>query len=138
MTWKILILALSLVAESSSAVAQSATNEDWVGVWNAHMEGQLTSTLTLATDTGALGGTVVLDILCCEGETPHVIASDPHVLLNPAVAGSTLTFQVKMQKPNGAIVIASFEVKRTAANKATIHCVSCGVDAPVVELMKSQ
>jgi hypothetical protein len=135
MKCRILLLVFA-VAACTQVIAQTTSNQDWVGIWNANADGQLTSTLTLATDAGELGGTVVLDILCCEGEPPHVIARDPHVLLNPAVAGSTLTFQVKMQRPNRAIVIASFEVKRTAADRATIHCISCGADAPLVELVK--
>jgi hypothetical protein len=128
----IAILAIALCA----TVNAQARNEDWVGIWHANAGGQPTGALTLATDTGVLGGTVVLDIICCEGETPHVIASDPHVLINPQVAGNMLTFQVKMRRPNGGSVDASFEVKRTAADKATIHCTTCGSDAPVVELVK--
>jgi hypothetical protein len=41
-----------------------------------------------------------------------------------------------MQKPQGSSFVASFEVKRTATDKATIHCVNCGADAPVVDLVK--
>jgi hypothetical protein len=43
---------------------------------------------------------------------------------------------VKMRRPDGANVTANFEVKRTAADTATIHCVNCGAEAPVVELVK--
>ncbi len=135
MNRKPFVLAVLTIALCVTMRAQTA-NENWVGIWHANAGGQPTGTLTLATDTGALGGTVVLDILCCEGETPHVIASEPHVLLDPAVAGNTLTFQVKMRRPDGGSVVASFEVKRTAADKATIHCTTCGSDAPVVELVK--
>ena len=118
------------------ATRAQATNDNWIGIWHANAGGQPTGTLTLAADTGALGGTVVLDILCCEGEPPHVIASEPHVLMNPVAAGNILTFQVKMHRPDGTNAVASFEVKRSAADKATIHCVSCGAGAPVVELVK--
>lgn len=128
------IAALSIAL--CATVKAQAANEDWVGIWHANAGGQPTGALTLATDSGTLGGTVVLDILCCEGETPHVIASDPHVLLNPLVAGDTLSFQVKMRRPDGESVVASFQVKRTAADKATIHCTTCGSAAPMVELVK--
>ena len=120
----------------AAAVAQTTAGENWVGIWHANVAGQPTGTLTLATDTGELGGTVVLDMVNGKGGTSHVIASEPHVLLNPLAAGNTLTFQVKVHRPDGAIVVTNFEVKRTAPDKATIHCVSCGADAPVVELVK--
>jgi hypothetical protein len=130
-------LGIVVLAIAVCAVAKAQTaNEDWVGIWHANAGGQPTGALTLATDSGALGGTVVLDMVRDEGGQPHVIASDPHVLLNPAVAGNTLTFQVKMHRPDGKNVVARFEVKRTAADKATIHCITCGSDAPVVDMVK--
>jgi hypothetical protein len=129
----IAVLAIALCA---TAEAQTASDEDWVGIWHADVGGQPTGTLTLATDTGELGGTVVLDMVSDKSGTPKVIASEPHVLMNPVADGNTLTFQVKMQKPHGPIFVASFEVKRTAPDRATIHCVNCGADAPVVELVK--
>ena len=82
------------------------------------------------------GVNAYFDMVNGKGGTSHVIASEPHVLLNPLAAGNTLTFQVKVHRPDGAIVVTNFEVKRTAPDKATIHCVSCGADAPVVELVK--
>jgi hypothetical protein len=130
------IFALAAIAACTAGAAQTTAGEDWVGIWHANVAGQPTGILTLATDTGALGGTVVLDMVSDRSGTPKVIASEPHVLLNPLAAGNTLMFQVKMHRPDGAIVVASFEVKRTAPDKATIHCVSCGADAPVVELVK--
>ncbi|MGO9326169.1 MAG: hypothetical protein ACLP07_16560 [Terracidiphilus sp.] len=130
---KVAVLAIVLC---STAKAQTTTNEDWVGIWHANAGGQPTGTLTLATDTGELGGTVVLDMVSDRSGTPKVIASEPHVLMNPIADSNTLTFQVKMQKPQGSSFVASFEVKRTATDKATIHCVNCGADAPVVELVK--
>ena len=132
-----LILALTASVVLAAAVGQPPENENWAGVWHAQMDGQPTAgTLTLATDTGELGGTVVLDIVRDDGGTPHEIASDPHVLMNLLAAGNKLLFQVKMQRPHGSSFVAIFEVKRTAADKATIHCVNCGVNAPVVELVK--
>jgi hypothetical protein len=132
-TW---IFALAAIAACAAAAAQTTAGEDWVGIWHANVAGQPTGTLTLATDTGELGGTIVLDIVSDRSGTPEVIASEPHVLLNPLTAGNTVTFQIKMHRTDGATVVASFEVKRTAPDKATIHCVSCGADAPVVELVK--
>jgi len=128
-------IAVLAVALCAAAKAQT-TSDAWVGIWHATVGGKPSALLTLATDTGALGGTVVLDIISDEGGQPHVIASEPHVLLNPKIAGDLLTFQVKMRHLDGGSVVASFEVKRTAADKATIHCTDCGEDAPVVALVK--
>jgi hypothetical protein len=132
-----LILPWTVIAACSLALAQPATNTDWVGIWHADADGLPTGTLTLATDTGTLGGTVVLDMVSREGGTPHVIESEPHVLMNPHVDGNTLAFQVKMKKPDGSVV-ASFNVTLTSAGKANIHCVNCGANAPAVELVRGQ
>lgn len=130
---KVAVLAIALCA---MARAQTTANESWVGIWHADVGGQPTSTLTLATDTGELGGTIVLDMVSDKSGTPKVIERNPHVLMNPIADSNMLTFQVKMQKPQGSSFVASFEVKRTATDKATIHCVNCGADAPVVDLVK--
>jgi len=128
----IVLTALALVA----TVQAQATSQGWVGIWHADVGGLPTSTLTLANDTGALGGTVVLDMVSDEGGTPHVTESEAHLLVNPAVAGDTLTFQVKMRRRDREGWTASFEVKRTSPDKATIHCVNCGAGAPVLQLVK--
>jgi hypothetical protein len=129
--------AMFVAALFGCAVARAqASGEDWVGIWQANVGGQPASTLTLAGDTGELGGTLVLDMIGDEGGQPHVIASEPHVLMNLRVDGDTLKFQVKMRPPDGVSRIANFEVKRTAADKATVRCVSCGTGAPAVELAR--
>jgi hypothetical protein len=120
------------------ASAQSTADARWVGIWNADVNGLPTSTLTLATDTGELGGTMVLDMVSDEGGTPHVIASDPHVLINPHVDGGTLSFHVKMQKPDGSVVTRDFTVALASPGNANFHCVNCGADAPVVHLVKNR
>ncbi|MGA3101613.1 MAG: hypothetical protein ABSD61_07110 [Terracidiphilus sp.] len=130
---KVAVLAIALCA---TARAQTTASEGWVGIWHANVGGQPTGTLTLATDTGELGGTIVLDMVNDRSGTPKVIESEPHVLMNPVADSNTLTFQVKMQRPQGSSFLASFEVKRTATDKATIHCVNCGADAPVVDLVR--
>src|SRR5579872_4691053 len=135
---KLVILAVILFGGAATAFAsdQVASNDAWIGIWHANVGALPTGTLTLAADTGDLGGTVVLDIIGEKDGAPHVIASEPHVLLHPQVSGSSLNFQVKMKKPDGEIATPSFTVILTAPNKATIHCVNCGPDAPVVELTK--
>jgi hypothetical protein len=138
MKLKMLVLAATMIAVCTSAVAQSSTNADWVGIWHADADGQPTGALSLATDTGELGGTLVLDMLSREGGQAHVIESEPHVLMNPRVDGNMLTFEVKMGKPDRASMVARFNVTLTSGSKANIHCVSCGLNAPVVELTKGR
>ena len=132
------VVCLTIVA-FGAAMARASTNDDWVGIWNAHVDGQPTGTLTLAADTGELGGTVVLGMVCCEGKDhPHVIAREPHVLMSPRTNGNTLSFQVRMKRPDGMMEVSSFTVTLTSPGKANIHCVDCGPDAPVVALTKSK
>lgn len=132
------VLVLGAIAACISASGQTPTTDDWVGIWHADPEAQPTGPLTLAADTGQLGGTVVLNGVSREGGQEHLIAREPHVLLNPQVDGNTLLFDVKVRMMNGSIVVGSFKVTRTAPDKATIRCISCGNDAPVVPLVKSQ
>ena len=121
----------------AGASAQRAATEDWVGVWHAHPDGLPTGTLTLATDTGDLGGTLVLDIISHEGGHTHVIAAEPHVLLHPRVDGNTLSFEVKTIR-KGVLAPANFTVTRTAPGKATIRCENCGAEAPGIALTKDE
>jgi hypothetical protein len=138
MKQKIFAIAFLAGALVCSAYAQSTLRSQWVGVWHADVNGLPTSTLTLAADTGELGGTVVLDMVSDEGGAPHVIESEPHVLMDPHVEGGTLSFQVKMQKPNGSVVMRDFTATLTSPGNANFHCVNCGADAPVVHLVKDK
>jgi hypothetical protein len=130
----ILVIASIAIALGVSAAAQSAGNTPWVGLWHAELDGQPAVTLTLAEDTGALGGTVVFNIVSRGGGQPHVIASEPHVVLGPRIDGNTLAFQIK--KLDGGLL--SFAVELSSAGKAQIHCLNCGADAPVAELVRDQ
>jgi hypothetical protein len=132
-----LTIASAAIAAGTFAVAQAANNQDWVGIWHANVAGKPTGTLTLATDTGELGGTLVLDIVSVESGTPHVIASEPHVLMQPRVDGKVLSFQVKTKRTDAA-VLANFTVTLVSPGKANIHCLNCGADAPVVALTKDE
>lgn len=132
------VLTLALTAACTLALAQSANHDNWIGIWQADTDGLSTGTLTLAADTGQIGGTIVLDMVSRDGGQPHIMESEPHVLINPRLANDRLSFQVKMKRPSGSIVTASFEVRRIASDKATIHCESCGPDAPVVPLMRTR
>jgi hypothetical protein len=139
MKHRIGVIALALVALCASATAQTASrNDSWVGIWHADAEGLPTGTMTLAEDTGTLGGTLVLDIIQPEDGHPHVIAQQPHVLVNPQVDGNKLSFDVRMQKRDGSVKIANFAVLLQSEDKASLHCMNCGPDAPVVEMAKDR
>ena len=92
------------------------------------------SVLTLADDTGELGGTLVLNLIKKENGQARIVAVEPHVLLNPRREGDRLAFQCR--KLNGGVL--DFSVKFVAADKATIHCLNCGPDAPTVEMVRAK
>lgn len=135
---RLFIFLLISIAASAQAVAQSPANRAWVGIWHAHADGQPTDTLTLATDTGELGGTIVLDMIRDEAGTPDVIARDPHLLMNPHLNGNTLSFRVRMTMRDGRAVIRNFAVTLTSPGKANIHCINCGPRAPAVPMTRDR
>ncbi|MGA8729602.1 MAG: hypothetical protein WB608_12695 [Terracidiphilus sp.] len=124
-----------LLASTLVFAAGSKSDAAWVGVWHGELDGQPSVLLTLADDGGSLGGTFVLDIVSRDDRPARVIAAEPHVLLNPRVDGSTLSFEAmrldRSQEP------MTFTVTLGGNGKAEIHCVNCK-NAPVVELQKEQ
>jgi len=131
------VFALIAIAMSAAAAGQTAPGSNaWIGVWHAELDGRPGTTLTLADDTGELGGTLVMYMVSREGGQPHVVATDPHVLVAPRLDGDTLTFSVKRMHRTDQP--AQFSVVLTASGTAKIHCLNCGADAPVVELVKNQ
>ncbi len=115
------------------AYAQGSGSASWVGVWQGELDGQPGVTLTLAKDTGNLGGTVVLNMVSREGGTPHVIVIEPHLLMHPHVEGNTLSFQVIRTKDSQEM---RMEVKFNDSEKAQIRCLNCGPDSPTTELVR--
>ena len=130
---RIFTLAFLAGALACGAGAQSAADAQWIGVWEGKLDGQPRVTLTLAKDTGELGGTLVLNMIRKDKDgQAHVAASEPHVLLYPRLNQNTLAFEVK--KIDGAGEMRDFTVVLTAEGKARIHCMNCGADAPVVDI----
>ncbi len=135
-TFWVTVCVVSLLA--SAAGAESTVDARWVGVWRAEMRGQPTAgTLTLAADTGDLGGTVVLDTVRDKHGKPQEIAIDPHVLISPQASDNTLSFHVKMKRPDGSIFAPEFLVTLTSPDKANMRCLNCGADAPLVPFVKT-
>jgi len=128
------IFLCTIMAFAGAAMAQSAPDAKWLGVWQGELDGQPSAVLTLANDAGALGGTLVLNIIENKDGQARIVAVEPHVLLNPRSDGDVMAFQCR--KPNGGVL--SFSVKLVAANKATIHCLNCGPDAPTVEIVRAK
>ena len=79
------IAALPLAAQPSQAPFR--------GVWQGTLDGLPGVTLTLANDTGELGGTVVFYGI--NGAEHKVVIIQPHMLLNPQLEGNTLNFRIK-------------------------------------------
>lgn len=138
MRHKILVLIVLALAACAPSAAQSVVNQNWIGIWQAHLDGQPTDTLTLAADTGEIGGTIVLDMVSNTEGTPQIIASEPHVLINPRTSGNRLSFQVRMIKPSGKSVMRGFLVTLKSPRTANIRCVNCGSGAPRVELTRER
>jgi hypothetical protein len=135
---KVFVLALTAALFAAAAAAQSKTSEskasqDWIGVWQATLDGQPAATLTLADDNGTLGGTAVFNIVSRNDGQPRVLASQPHVILNLRIDGSTLRFQAK--RPDGTVM--NFSVVLEAGGTASIHCNDCGSTAPIAGMVKA-
>ena len=115
------------------AVAESNNNANWIGVWEGKLEGLPGVTLTLANDTGELGGTVVFNAV----DSPHkrIITSKAHLLMHPHIDGSTLSFEVLRAGDSQTVHL---RVKLTEDGKAQLVCLDCGPESPVTELVKTQ
>jgi hypothetical protein len=128
-------LAVTLACAAPAVSSQSAGKANaaqWVGVWQSRFAGQPGAILTLAQDTGALNGTLVLDIVeSTSGGQAYVAASEPHTLVNPQLDGNTLTFSVRQLRKSDSLL--NFTALFTPQGKLRIHCTNCG-NAPVVDL----
>jgi hypothetical protein len=133
-----LIIALAMATSCYEVAAQTTTDDDWVGVWHAETGSLHSATLTLAEDTGQIGGTFILDMIRDEGGQAYVVASEPHVLVSPHIANNQLLFQVKLRRQDGSTALATFEVIREGTDALRIQCTSCGPTAPAVSLIRGE
>ncbi|MGA9583991.1 MAG: hypothetical protein WBQ95_01620 [Terracidiphilus sp.] len=124
----------AVVLTLCSAAAQSDSDASWVGVWQGELDGQPSVILTLAEDTGALEGTLVLNGISRDGGKAHIAVRESHVLVHRLLEGPTLSFQVKRLDASSPSM--DFTVTLKTGGNATIHCLNCGRDAPVVEIRK--
>ena len=132
MKFQALITGSMLLTLIGAAPAQSSHNSPWTGVWRGELDGQPGVILTLADDTGDMGGTVVFNMVSRNEGTPRVIGSDVHVVLNPHITGNILSFHVKHLKDHRELQVA---VTLEGDGKANLKCLNCGPDAPVAGLV---
>jgi hypothetical protein len=117
-------VAVPLVAQSTKTIP--------LGVWRGSLDGLPGVTLTLADDSGEIGGTVVFYAI--NGEPRRVFSVEPHLLLHPKLEGNTLSFQVKLGGDRTGL--ATVKVVFNTDAKAQIRCLDCGPDSPTTELTK--
>jgi hypothetical protein len=75
--------------------ANPARHERWIGVWQGKLEGLPGVTLTLADDTGELGGTIVFNVV--DSMHSRVVASASQVLMHPRVVAPGSCIGLKPQ-----------------------------------------
>jgi hypothetical protein len=127
--------AITLLA--CAAAAPAPANSAWTGVWQGQLDGQPSVTLTLAEDGGALGGTLVLDLIERQQDgLSRIVAIDPHVLLRAHADGNRLSFEVVRR--NDSHTPMRFIVALDGGDKAHLHCLNCGPDTPIADLVRAQ
>jgi hypothetical protein len=138
MKHSILVSACILLMAAAAFAAESIGDLAWVGVWRGELDGQPSVTLTLAEDSGEIGGTVVLSMFGNDNGNVRIIASVPHVLLDLRLVGNRLTFEVKRSSASNELL--KFSVVLGSDGRAQFRCLNCGpaADAPVVEVVKAQ
>lgn len=117
------------------ALAQSNAPSSWVGVWQGELDGQPIVILTLAEDNGGLEGTLVLNGISRDGGEPHIVVREVHALMQPHIDEKTLSFELKQVRESTSI--KDFKVEFSDRDqRAKIHCLNCGENAPMVEITK--
>ena len=114
-----IVLSLLLVP---ALPAQVAAKPDALGIWRASLDGVPSAILTLADDSGEIGGTLVLYGI--DQDTKKAAVMEAHTLIHPKLAGDLLTFEVR--RPDAALMsftVRSAPPKRysTAPPAATIR-----------------
>jgi hypothetical protein len=101
-------------------------------MWQGMLDGQPGVIITLAERNGRLDGTVVFNIVSREPE-PHVIASEPQMLLFATVDGDTLHFKVNAFQDRPDL---EYDLKRIGDGKAHLKCLNCA-GAPEIDVARA-
>ena len=133
MKLRMIVVACALMALACVTQAATDDHDHWVGVWQAKPENLPGLTLTLADDTGDLGGTVVFDIF--NHHENRLIAHEPHTLMHPHLEGNILSFQVK--RCCGTSEPLNMTLELTKDGKAQLRCSDCGSNE-ATELERTQ
>lgn len=131
--WMALAMALSAaVGYARTAVQPQPANSNWIGVWQGQLDGQPAVILTLAERDGHLDGTAVFNMVVRQPE-PHVIPSEPQMIVSPTIEGNTLHFAINAfpSKPS-----LQYEVKVTGDGTAHLKCLNCD-GAPEADLVRA-
>jgi hypothetical protein len=112
-------------------IAQSSKPSP-LGVWQGTLDGLPSVILTLANDSGEIGGTVVFYAI--NGDSHKILFIEPHTLLHPKLEGDTLSFQIKFGGDRTGL--ARVTVLFSPDNKAQLRCLDCGPDSPTSELTR--
>ena len=123
---RILLTATLVIAAATTTYAQPTDNHaNWIGVWQAKLDGIPSLELTLGDDDGQLNGTVVFHAVLKEkGGQPHIGSTEPHTLMHPKFEGNTLTFQIIRSHSDNKIL--NMTVALGPNNKAQFTCENCG------------
>jgi hypothetical protein len=134
---RIIAMALVIVLGAGVSAAQAPanphrSNENWIGVWQGLLDGQPGVIITIAERDGRLDGTVVFNIVSREPQ-PHVLASEPQMLLSPRIDGDTLHFKVNAFPGRPDL---EYDVKTTGRNAAHLKCLNCD-GSPEADLVRA-
>jgi hypothetical protein len=124
MKLKIFVLATGLFVFQHALEGQTGNFVQWVGVWEGQLDGKPGVTVTLGRDSGDLEGTIVFNVVARDnGEEPHVIGHDAHVLTHANLSGSTLAFHVIRM---GDARELHLTMRMTDSDKAVLECADRG------------
>ncbi len=110
--------------------AQTADQSSWIGVWTTTAAPG--STMTLANDTGELGGTIVFNFISGPPPNTTIGGSETHLVTHPRVEGNTLSFQVTRTEDGKVLRLA---VRMIDSDRLEMRCLSCE-NSPAMTMVK--
>jgi hypothetical protein len=133
---------LSAFSSPSMIGAQSALQSidkpiippKWTGVWQAHLDGVPSVTLTLADDAGESNGTIVFHAIKNDHGHPYSFSTEPHTLIHPHIDGNAFTFQVV--RGNGSKEVLNMEVEFKQDGNLHFACTNCGLEGTKAEMVR--
>jgi hypothetical protein len=115
---------------SGLASAQTTDPSSWVGVWSATEAPG--ATMTLANDTGELGGTIVFNFISGPPPSTKIGGNEVHLVTHPQLAGSTLSFQVTRTEDGKVLRLTT---RMIDSDRLEMRCLSCE-NSPTMMMVK--